>query len=348
MKIKQLKYIIIGAGVSGLTSAYQLFQRGETDFVVLEGRDRIGGRVLTKDNIDLGPAWFQSVHENISQLLQHLNIERFNQYSKGKNVLVYNTMAPAHYFESDQRQSSAYRISGGSEHLIEKLATPIFKKIQLNTIVKQISEVDNKVLVSTEKGEYTAEKLIVTLPPKLAVKLKYIPELPPTLINAMTHTHTWMSNAIKVGISYKTPFWRAQGFSGTVIGQIGPVTELYDHTNARETKFSLMGFINEGLRDVSFEDRKERILNYLETYLGSKVRDYLKYDEKDWSKDVFTSCENLKSVYMSPQYGNPVFNNFYMNNKLFFSGTETSPVYGGYLDGAVYSGIRAANYIIDK
>ncbi|TYA92317.1 flavin monoamine oxidase family protein [Seonamhaeicola marinus] len=342
------KYIIIGAGVSGLVSAYQLFMRGEADFVILEARDRIGGRVITQNNIDLGAVWFQQGHRNVVELLKHLNLGKFNQYASGKSILVYNTAAPAHYFESDQTQPSAYRISGGTVNLIDKLAAHIIDKIKLNTVVQDIKEVENKVQVLTKNGEFLGEKLIVTLPPKLAVKLKYIPELPEHLINTMLKTHTWMSNAIKVGISYERPFWREQSFSGTIIGQIGPVTELYDHVNADETNFSLMGFVNEGLRDVSPENRKERILSYLETYLGPQVRHYTNYIEKDWSQDVFTSCENLKSLYMSPQYGASVFKSFYMNDKLFFSGTETSPVFGGYLDGAVYSGVRAANYVLDN
>lgn len=343
MKTKHSKYIIIGAGLSGLTTAYQLLQNGEEDFIILEGRDRIGGRVLTKGNIDLGPAWFQPNHQNLEQLLGHLGIEKFNQYSKGKSVLVYNTMAPAHYFESDQSQPSAYRIAGGSFHLIEKLAAFVSDKIQLNTKVTGCNETEKGIEVSTEINSFLADKIIMTLPPKLAVQLNYSPELPENLKGVMHETHTWMSNAIKVGVSYKTPFWREQEFSGTIIGQVGPVVELYDHTNADETAFSLMGFVNEGLRDVSTADRRERILKYLETYLGDAVRNYITYEEKDWSKDSFTSCSSLKSVYMSPKYGNEVFSSFYMNDKLLFSGTETSPYFGGYLEGAIISGILSAN-----
>jgi monoamine oxidase len=109
-----------------------------------------------------------------------------------------------------------------------------------------------------------------------------------------------------------------------------------------------MGFVNEGLRDVSPENRKERILVYLEKYLGSQVRDYLNYSEKDWSQDEFTSCEDLKSTYLAPHYGNPLFARLYMHDKVIFSGTETSPVYGGYLEGAVYSGLRAVDYLTKK
>jgi monoamine oxidase len=109
-----------------------------------------------------------------------------------------------------------------------------------------------------------------------------------------------------------------------------------------------MGFVNEGLRDSSPEQRKQRILEYLIKYLGTEIETYLTYEEKDWSQDWNTSCETIKSVYMSPSYGNPLFAETYMNGRLIFSGAETSSLYGGYMDGAIYSGILAAKKVCEK
>jgi monoamine oxidase len=69
MNEKFSKYIIIGAGLSGLTSAYQLEKARESYFIILESRDRVGGRILTNDGIDLGAAWFQTYHQNVLTLL---------------------------------------------------------------------------------------------------------------------------------------------------------------------------------------------------------------------------------------------------------------------------------------
>lgn len=341
------KYIIVGAGLSGLTTAYHLAKNGEEDFIILEARDRIGGRILTKDDIDLGATWFQNHHTYLTQLLENLSLDKFEQYSKGQSVLVYNTMAPAHYFESQHNGPSAYRVAGGSIALINTLAEALPKKIVLNTSITSISEDKYQIHLKTNKTTYSAEKVIVTIPPKLASTLDFSPEIPENLFQTMKSTHTWMSNAMKVGILFKSPFWRKKDFSGTIIGQVGPVIELYDHCDYEEKVFGLMGFINEGLRDTSPEIRKEKILRYLEKYLGKEVMDYTDYFEKDWSMDKHTSCENLKSVYMSPQYGDSLYDQWYFNDKLLFSGTETSPIHGGYLDGAIFSAMRAAKKILN-
>ncbi len=339
------KLIIIGAGLSGLTTAYFLSKQGFKDFLVLEGRDIVGGRILTKNSIDFGATWFQNHHTELNHLLSELGLEKFPQYDAGKSILVYNTMAPAHYFESSGAPT-AFRMVDGSQALPKKLASFFESKIHFEQKVQAIHKAGDRIMVETGEKTYWAEKVICTLPPKLAYCLDFEPKLSENLTSAMTNTHTWMSNAIKIGMTFATPFWREKGFSGTVIGQVGPVIELYDHCDHKNKSYALMGFVNEGLRDVTAEQRKERILSYLENFLGKEIREHTSYEEKDWSIDRMSSCENLKSVYMSPQYGNPIFERWHLDGHLLFSGTETSPRYGGYLDGAVYSGKRAAQQLL--
>ncbi len=348
MTVTETKYIIIGAGLSGLTTAHMLHKLGETDFIVLESRDRIGGRITTLQGIDLGATWFQTHHTHVSNLLDEVKVGKFQQYSKGKSVLVYSTMAPAHYFENDPNAPSAFRIEGGSTALIKALAKPNLSKIKTASTVQKITGNQNEIIVTTDKVTYRAQKIICAIPPRIVSRIEFSPSLPEALTKVMKNTHTWMSNAIKVGLTFKTPFWRKKGLSGTLIGQVGAVTELYDHSDINGKEYALMGFVNEGLRDTSPYERKTRILEHLQKYLGKEVLDHTFYQEKDWSQDKNTASEQIKSIYMSPRYGDTIFKELYLNNKILFSGAETSSNYGGYMDGAIYSGIQAAKKIIQE
>ena len=76
--------VIIGSGISGLAAAWQLQSAG-LKVVLLEARDRIGGRVLTLDNqrtadgglraqCDMGPSWFWQGQPMIARLLEKFGI----------------------------------------------------------------------------------------------------------------------------------------------------------------------------------------------------------------------------------------------------------------------------------
>lgn len=62
------KVIIVGAGVAGLEAAHYLQAHGITDYIILEARDRVGGRAWTINwnniDIDLGATW---IHGGVIQ-----------------------------------------------------------------------------------------------------------------------------------------------------------------------------------------------------------------------------------------------------------------------------------------
>ncbi|MCC2624369.1 MAG: flavin-containing amine oxidase [Burkholderiales bacterium] len=88
-----MKVIVIGAGLSGLYTAYLLKQLGH-DVLVLEAKDRVGGRTLTiKHNekyIDLGGQWVGSPQKNIMKLLHKFKITYYRQYDSGNNIANFN------------------------------------------------------------------------------------------------------------------------------------------------------------------------------------------------------------------------------------------------------------------
>ncbi len=343
------KCIIIGSGLSGLVTAYELTKNGHSDFIILEGRDRIGGRICTNEGIDLGATWFQDHHSALSELIDELGVHRFRQFNKGRSIFIYSSMAPAQYFENDPNTPSAFRIGGGSVALIEALRSKVANKILTGKAVLNISlKQDGLISIETSSGTYTCDSVVLAMPPQLVTGIIITPSLSEDIQHALTYTHTWMSNAIKVGINYKKPFWRDKNLSGMMISHISPVIELYDHSDIEDQSYSLMGFVNEGLRDETTENRKKRILTYLSKHLGEKVYQYEKYSEKDWSQDQFTSSEKLKSIYISPSYDNPIWETSIWEDKLILAGAETSTVHGGYMDGAVLSGKTAAQRILKK
>lgn len=88
--------VVIGAGFAGLAAARTLVDRGRSasDVVVLEARDRVGGRVYTstlEDGtwVDLGGQWLGVKQARLEHWLRRYKIETYKSYTKGDNMLVW-------------------------------------------------------------------------------------------------------------------------------------------------------------------------------------------------------------------------------------------------------------------
>ena len=82
--------VVVGAGLAGLCAARELVQRGAT-CVVLEARDRVGGRTLSQplagETIDLGGQWIGPTQNRLAALAKELGIATFPQYHSGRKLL---------------------------------------------------------------------------------------------------------------------------------------------------------------------------------------------------------------------------------------------------------------------
>ena len=78
MSSEHTNILVIGAGVAGLTAARLLTQQGRS-VIVLEARDRIGGRLHSERNdgfvTDLGASWIHGIDDSpVEQMCSFLNM----------------------------------------------------------------------------------------------------------------------------------------------------------------------------------------------------------------------------------------------------------------------------------
>ena len=101
--MRTARIAIVGAGVSGLYAAWLLQQQGLTDWLLIEGRAAVGGRILSEpapeagaaiqpasssDRFDLGPSWFWPGYQRqLDRLVEALGLQRFEQHESGDMVV---------------------------------------------------------------------------------------------------------------------------------------------------------------------------------------------------------------------------------------------------------------------
>lgn len=89
-KADEVDVAVIGAGLSGLSAAREVKRRGGS-VVVLEARDRVGGKMFTTDvdgcAVDLGAHWVGPTQKRLLALAEEFGVEVEKQYLEGKHLL---------------------------------------------------------------------------------------------------------------------------------------------------------------------------------------------------------------------------------------------------------------------
>jgi monoamine oxidase len=90
----EAELVVVGAGLAGLAAAREAVASG-TSVVVVEARDRVGGRVLNHDVgggevVEVGGQWIGPTQDRLGALAEELGVERFATYAEGENVIEYS------------------------------------------------------------------------------------------------------------------------------------------------------------------------------------------------------------------------------------------------------------------
>lgn len=353
--------IIIGAGLSGLYTAWRLQQKKQ-DVVLLEARERTGGRILSSciDDqgdacVDLGPAWlWPQLQPRLQQLITEFDVKLFKQFTSGEILYEQNaSIIERHSGPSSHNQS--YRVAGGSRAITDALQARLpTSSIHLNTQVTSINQLPMTIqaMRNGEPYEYSADKVILALPPRISGQsIEFTPPLDDELLQLWKSTPTWMAGHCKMVFVYDRAFWREQNLSGEVFSRHGPLTEIYDGSPANEAYYALTAFVGltaQNRQQVQQEQLIESCLAQLHRLFGETSRNVKDIQIKDWSTDRFTTTDiDLNSMAHHPQYPDSAERSFW-NNQIILAGTETAREHGGYLEGALESADEALSILHNK
>lgn len=355
--------VIVGAGLAGLTAAYTLAQ-ANVRVVVLEARDRVGGRTLAltagegqRSWFDVGATWTWPHQTHVRELSQALGVKRFEQHGEGETVL---DLGPQGYERHAvlSPMIGTLRFEQGADELSLRLAAHLpAGSVKLRVHAKEVRVTGAGVLVSAEGPagepiEFHAGTVVLALPPRLAAhSLTFTPELPSALAQVLRETRTWMGHAMKAVVVYERAFWREQHLSGFAVSHIGPLQEIHDASPPDVGVGALFGFFGaqHSVRDVTWMQRRELVLRQLGRLFGPTALRVRSYVELDWAREGLTStAQDGAPPRVHPQYGHPLLQEPALGGRVFWAGAETSAIEGGLVEGAVRSGERAARLVLAR
>ncbi len=94
MAAHETEVVVVGAGLAGLVAARELVAQGR-EVLVLEARDRVGGRLLNEPIgdgkvVEVGGQWIGPGQDRLAALAGELGVETFPTHSEGQNLIEHN------------------------------------------------------------------------------------------------------------------------------------------------------------------------------------------------------------------------------------------------------------------
>jgi len=239
--------------------------------------------------------------------------------------------------------AQAYVVPGSLHQLAGRMGAELHDVLALGSPVASIAQDSSGVTVSSSTRSWRAARAIATIPLPLSARVVYDPALPPAR-DALAQRSP-MGSVIKYFVAYREPFWRRRGRSGEVTSDRPPTSGFYDASPPDGRVGLLVGFI-EGddalaLTGRPSGERRSRIVQRVAELLGPEGADALDYVDADWPAETWT--RGCYGAFMGPgtltTLGPSLRAPF---GRVHWAGTETSPVWSGYIEGAIRSGERAA------
>ena len=179
---------ILGGGLSGLLAARALHRQGIHDFVLLEARSALGGRITSFHSpasstpataalhrFDLGPSWYwPDFQPDLHALIEHLGLVTFAQFDEGNMVIEQSAQSAPMRVPGYAQSPASMRLLGGTEALVDALKAEVPPHhIRTGHTVRSLRADGAQVHLTSadalgQDHHWQAEHVLMALPPRLA------------------------------------------------------------------------------------------------------------------------------------------------------------------------------------
>lgn len=247
-----------------------------------------------------------------------------------------------------------YRIVGGCDRLVERLAAPLATRIHLQRRVVAVSQNSKGARITVEDAGRAIEKLaaghvIVTAPASVVRDIAFSPPLPHDQRDAVSRLK--YASATKTHLEFDRADWRKSGRPQAFATDL-PIGAVWDGSEGQgrvptPALLALMagGSASAATRALLDEGGPARLLDELR-WLGVRYGRLLSCQSVTWETDPWARGAY---AYFDPAYEprwRPVLARPF--GRILFAGEHTSLQWQGFMNGAVESGQRAAAEVMAR
>lgn len=341
--------LIVGAGMGGLAAARSLLESGRSP-LILEARDRVGGRLLSssnggRPNLDLGATWFWPGEQRVADLVSQLGVPTHHQHLAGDAV--FHQPAGSPRIEGNPIDVPSLRFSHGAAELANAIEAALPPgTVRLGHTAERLHYEGGRVHASTDSATFSARHAILALPPALAVeRITFSPPLPERLAGLAASTPVWMGAVTKVVARYERPFWREAGLAGAGVSHQGPLREIHDMSGPGGEPAALFGFVpgvTVGQPTVTSEDALAQLVAMFGPEAGRPIELII----QDWRAEPFTSPADVERLGAYQTFGHALYQEPAWDGRLHWGSTETSTENPGHIEGALAAAERCVDAIL--
>lgn len=239
--------------------------------------------------------------------------------------------------------SASWFLPDGASDLASSLMEGLAEDLFLNSPVTSVVPDRCSVSITVHGETIRARHAIIAIPPQLYGAAGVLPHLPQAWRAALTD---WRTGAVvKTILVFDRPWWRARGLSGGVISPGEVFSAAVDTSPGADGPGVLVVFSTaRGARTLGkTEDEGARIgqaMDWVRRSFGGDVPALVTGRSVDWSADP----ESLGGYASRRAPGGwaDAPDLFKSLGRLHFAGTETAGHWRGFMEGAIESGLRAA------
>jgi monoamine oxidase len=236
------------------------------------------------------------------------------------------------------------KFKGGMNQIARRLAAELGDRLVLNAPARRIVETPDGVRVETGQGAFEARFLIVAVPPGPASRIVFEPHLPAARDGLAQRMP--MGAIVKAAVAYAEPFWRTNGFSGQVATDddvLGIVMDDVQDVGPPVLLCFIEGPHALALSGADKAVRREKVIASLVRFFGPEAAEPIGYDDNDWMLEPWThGYVGTMPPGVMTRYGHALREPC---GRIHWAGTETATEWAGYLEGAMRSGVRAAEEV---